>query len=58
MAEMYLTEKLAQKLENSSASSMNESDTVEVDLPEGDEDDRHAAPDFLNLLPSTVVIQV
>ncbi|CAN6885265.1 unnamed protein product [Brassica oleracea] len=52
MAEMYLTEKLAQKLENSSASSMNESDTVEVDLPEGDEDDRHA-PDFLNLLPST-----
>ncbi|KAG5398240.1 hypothetical protein IGI04_020054 [Brassica rapa subsp. trilocularis] len=50
MAEMYLTEKLAQKLENSSASSMNESDTVEVDLPEGDEDDRHA-PDFLNLLP-------
>ncbi|XP_013721327.2 magnesium transporter MRS2-3 isoform X1 [Brassica napus] len=40
MAEMYLTEKLAQKLENSSASSMNESDTVEVDLPEGDEDDR------------------
>ncbi|KFK39290.1 hypothetical protein AALP_AA3G225600 [Arabis alpina] len=39
MAEMYLTEKLAQKLENSSNSSMNESDTVEIDLAEGDEDD-------------------
>ncbi|WZZ28686.1 hypothetical protein YC2023_012087 [Brassica napus] len=41
MAEMYLTDKLAQKLENSSASST--SDTVVVDLPEGDEDDRHVA---------------
>ena len=38
---MYLTDKLAQKLENSSASST--SDTVVVDLPEGDEDDRHVA---------------
>ncbi|VVA98242.1 unnamed protein product [Arabis nemorensis] len=45
MAEMYLTEKLAQKLENSSNSSMNESDTVEIDLPEVDEDDR-LQPDF------------
>jgi Mg2+ and Co2+ transporter CorA len=35
MAEMYLTEKLSQKLESSSASSMNE-----IDLPEGEEDDR------------------
>ncbi|XP_009111645.1 magnesium transporter MRS2-3 [Brassica rapa] len=41
MAEMYLTDKLAQKLENSSASST--SDTVVVDLPEGDEDDRFRA---------------
>ncbi|KFK40012.1 hypothetical protein AALP_AA3G318600 [Arabis alpina] len=39
MAEMYLTEKLAQKLEDSSNASMNESD-MEIDLPEGDEDDR------------------
>ncbi|VVA91144.1 unnamed protein product [Arabis nemorensis] len=45
MAEMYLTEKLAQKLENSSNSSMNESDNVEIDLPEGDEDDR-LPPEF------------
>ncbi|CAN6919439.1 unnamed protein product [Brassica oleracea] len=44
MAEMYLTDKLAQKLENSSASST--SDTVVVDLPEGDEDDRHVADSF------------
>jgi hypothetical protein len=43
MAEMYLTEKLAQKLEDSSNSSMNESDTFEVDLPQGDEDDRHVS---------------
>ncbi|KAL0743166.1 hypothetical protein Bca4012_084679 [Brassica carinata] len=57
MAEMYLTEKLAQKLENSSASSMNESDTVEVDLPEEEEEDDRHAPDFLNLLPWTVLIQ-
>lgn len=49
MAEMYLTEKLAQKLESSSASSVNESDTAEIDLPEGDEDGRHV-PDFLNIL--------
>ncbi|ESQ47929.1 hypothetical protein EUTSA_v10020646mg [Eutrema salsugineum] len=45
MAEMYLTEKLAQKLENSSASSMNESESVEIDLPEEDEDDR-LPPEF------------
>ncbi|CAN8258747.1 unnamed protein product [Cochlearia groenlandica] len=45
MAEMYLTEKLAQKLENSSGSSMNESDTVDIDLHEGDEDDR-LPPEF------------
>uniref|UniRef100_A0A1J3HH30 Magnesium transporter n=1 Tax=Noccaea caerulescens TaxID=107243 RepID=A0A1J3HH30_NOCCA len=45
MAEMYLTEKLAQKLESSSASSVNESDTAEIDLPEGDEDDR-LPPEF------------
>nr|VDC77086.1 unnamed protein product [Brassica rapa] len=45
MAEMYLTDKLAQKqLENSMASST--SDTVVVDLPEGDEDDRHVADYF------------
>lgn len=43
MAEMYLTEKLAQKLEDSLNSSMNESDTFEVDLPQGDEDDRHVS---------------
>lgn len=41
MAEMYLTDKLAQKLEDSSSSSMNESDAFEVDLPQGEEDDRH-----------------
>ncbi|CAA7036567.1 unnamed protein product [Microthlaspi erraticum] len=40
MAEMYLTEKLSQKLESSSASSMNE-----IDLPEGEEDDR-LPPEF------------
>ncbi|KAG7582570.1 hypothetical protein ISN44_As08g021580 [Arabidopsis suecica] len=48
MAEMYLTEKLAQKLEDSSNSSMNESDTFEVDLPQGDEDDR-LPPEFASL---------
>ncbi|XP_019059593.1 PREDICTED: magnesium transporter MRS2-3 [Tarenaya hassleriana] len=45
MAEMYLTEKLAQQLEDSSSSSMNDSDTVEDDLPVEDADDRFA-PEF------------
>ncbi|KFK31826.1 hypothetical protein AALP_AA6G163500 [Arabis alpina] len=47
MAEMYLTEKLAQELENSSNSSMNDSDAEEIDLLEGDEDDR-LPPEFVS----------
>lgn len=40
MAEMYLTDKLAQKLENSSSSSINERDDVDDDAFRSEMDDR------------------
>jgi hypothetical protein len=56
MAEMYLTEKLVQKhLENSSASSMSETDDIVDEGSQSDmEDDRHVHIYHFYLMNATV----
>jgi hypothetical protein len=41
MAEMYLTEKMIQQLENSSGSSLSENDEMDDEVLQSDKDDRH-----------------